>query len=281
MTALSGETRRLARWQVSSDMSFSVEEAAVIALQVAVAGVPGRTVEDQLVVTLDSHPLAVLQLAGPRGGRIHHLESPPGRLEVSYRATASGPTDCVEPEADDAYERLVALRPSRYCPSDALLGFAARELGGRPPDASLARDVAAWVSDRVAYEPGSSGPLDTAVETLLAGQGVCRDFAHLDAGLNRAVGIPSRLVAAYAPGLSPMDFHAVVEAHVDGAWHVFDPTHLAPRSSLLRIATGRDAADTAFADVLSGVATLTRMEVGAVYGGTLPIDDWGALVRLP
>jgi len=110
---------------------------------------------------------------------------------------------------------------------------------------------------------------------------VCRDFAHLVIGLARAVGIPARLVAAYAPGLSPMDFHAVVEAHVDGAWRVFDPTCLAPRQSLLRIATGRDAADTAFADVLSGTATLTTIEVRAIVDGVLPTDDGVELVGLP
>ena len=182
---------------------------------------------------------------------------------------------------DVALQRLEGLRPSRYCPSDALLGFASGELGEAEPDGQRAMAVMGWVARRTAYIPGSSGPLDTAVETLLGGQGVCRDFAHLAVGLARAVGIPARLVSAYAPGLSPMDFHAVVEAHVDGAWHVFDPTSLAPRPSLVRIATGRDAADTAFADVLSGIATLTAIEVGAVVDGLLPTDDGTSLVRLP
>lgn len=271
------------RWQVGCDLTFAVEQPATIALQIAVAAVAGRTVDDSLVVTLDGQrlPVAVRALTAPHGGRIHHLETPPGQLEISYRATASGPSDAAPPPGEDAYERLLALRPSRYCPSDALLGFAAGELGDRPPDADRAREVIAWVGDRIVYAAGSSGPLDTAVDTLLASQGVCRDFAHLGIALARAVGVPARLVAAYAPGLAPMDFHAVVEAHVDGGWHVLDPTHLAPRAALLRIATGRDAADTAFADVLAGVATLTRMEVGAVLDGPLPHDEWGALVRLP
>ena len=274
-------------WQVGCDLGFSVEERATVALQIAVADAPGRTVDDLLTVTLDGRPLpGVRTLAGPHGGRLHHLEAPVGQLDITYRATVSGPDDAAaattaaEP-GDDDYQRLLALRPSRYCPSDALLGFAAGELADRDADGDLARDVVAWVSNRIVYVPGSSGPLDTAVDTLLAGQGVCRDFAHLAVGLARALGIPSRLVAAYAPGLSPMDFHAVVEAWVDGGWHVLDPTHLAPRASLLRMATGRDAADTAFADVVRGVAVLTRMEVGAVLDGVLPLDEWGALVRLP
>ena len=59
------------------------------------------------------------------------------------------------------------------------------------------------------------GP-DGAVETLLGGQGVCRDYAHVVVALLRALDVPTRLVAVYAPGLSPMDFHAVAEAFVEG-----------------------------------------------------------------
>ncbi len=44
----------------------------------------------------------------------------------------------------------------------------------------------------------------------------------------------------YAPGLYPMDFHAVTEAFVDGQWRVVDGTLLALRQAVVRIATGRD-----------------------------------------
>ena len=55
-----------------------------------------------------------------------------------------------------------------------------------------------------------------------------------------------------------MDFHAVAEAYVDGGWYVVDATTLAPRQTLVRIATGRDAADTAFLTVTSGRTDLGR-----------------------
>ena len=70
-----------------------------------------------------------------------------------------------------------------------------------------------------------------------------------------------------------MDFHAVVEARVDGCWRVLDPTRLASRPSLVRIATGRDAADTAFVTTMHGEAELTGSEVWAVIDGDLPADD--------
>jgi hypothetical protein len=70
-----------------------------------------------------------------------------------------------------------------------------------------------------------------------------------------------------------MDFHAVVEARRGTGWEVLDPTRLAPRSSLTRIATGRDAADTAFATTLRGKADLMSSEVSTVVDGDLPTDD--------
>ena len=121
-----------------------------------------------------------------------------------------------------------ALRPSRYCPSDQLEGSPPPSSTGRCRGRELVAAVAAWVHRRLVYTSGSSRPVDTAVDTLLAGQGVCRDYAHLMVTLLRALEVPARLVAVYAPGLSPMDFHAVVEADVDGAWRVVDATRLAP-----------------------------------------------------
>ena len=126
---------------------------------------------------------------------------------------------------------------------------------------------------RLNYVPGSSDPIDGAVDTLLAGAGVCRDFAHLVVALLRTVNVPARVVSVYAPGLSPMDFHAVAEAFVEGHWRVVDGTLLAPRQTLVRIATRRDAADTAFLDNHNGAITLDKLLVSAVVDGDLPRDS--------
>ncbi|HWH98228.1 MAG TPA: transglutaminase family protein, partial [Pseudolysinimonas sp.] len=120
---------------------------------------------------------------------------------------------------------------------------------------------------------GSSLPTDGAVRTLLSRRGVCRDFAHLVVAFLRALDVPARVVAVYAPGLAPMDFHAVAEASIDGVWHVVDATTLAPRQSMVRIATGRDAADIAFlsarGDLPIRIADLQVLAVTDV----LPRDD--------
>nr|BFF15587.1 hypothetical protein GCM10025699_68900 [Microbacterium flavescens] len=76
-----------------------------------------------------------------------------------------------------------------------------------------------------------------------------------------------------------MDFHAVAEAWVDGEWHVVDATALAPRQSLVRIATGRDASDTAFLSSLGGAVTVASMRVTAVVD-ELPTDDVTSFVSL-
>jgi hypothetical protein len=78
-----------------------------------------------------------------------------------------------------------------------------------------------------------------------------------------------------------MDFHAVVEALVDDAWWLVDATGLAPRRSLVRIATGRDAADTAFLSSYGGVVRLDGLSVLAVVDGDLPPEDADELVQLP
>ena len=82
------------------------------------------------------------------------------------------------------------------------------------------------------------------------------------------------------PGCSPMDFHAVVEANVRGQWQVVDATLMAPRQGFVRIATGRDAADTAFMSNNGGVVILEEASVLAVVDGELPVDDIDQLVQI-
>jgi len=154
------------------------------------------------------------------------------------------------------------------------------EFGGIGDAAELVRSVAAWVGGRLTYVSGSSIGTDGTVDTLTSGVGVCRDYAHLTVALLRARDVPARVAAVYAPGLQPMDFHAVAEALVDGRWCVVDATLLAPRRAMMRIATGRDAADTAFLSSYGGEVRLDLMEVVAVVDGDLPRDDLDQLVEL-
>lgn len=103
-----------------------------------------------------------------------------------------------------------------------------------------------WINRHVDYVSGMSTPESTAAQTFMTRAGVCRDFTHLAISFCRALSIPSRAVSAYAFGLQPADFHAVMEVNLAGRWWIVDPTRLAPVEGLARIAHGRDAADIAF-----------------------------------
>ena len=261
---------------VATTVQFEATHPVRLVLQLAAAVGRGGTIDETLTVTRNGEPLELLELSAPAGGRQHLADADGGVLLATYRADVISGTEL---PAVTPVEQVEALRPSRYCPSDRMAGFAATEFGGISDRADQVRAVCDWVFQRVVYTSGSSGPSTDALETLLTGQGVCRDYAHLVASLCRALDIPSRLVAVYAPGLSPMDLHAVVETDIDGVWRVWDATRLAPRQSLVRIATGRDAADTAFATTIGG-ATLGEFTVTATSVGDLPVDDHLGLVSL-
>lgn len=257
---------------VSSRLVFKTTANTAVVLAVAVAGNEGySSVEESLDVTVDGTPVPVMELADAHGGRLHSLTlAEPSEVVVEYAATVVGEA---VPEEADPVDLIRYVRPSRYCESDRLLPTAYAEFAGLH-GAELVGAVRRWVSKELRYVSGSSRGTDGAVETLLARRGVCRDFAHLAISLLRAKDVPARLAAVYAPGLSPMDFHAVAEAYVDGSWEVIDPTGLAPRKSLLRIATGRDASDTAFLSTVGGSLSLHQLNVSAaVADGVLPDED--------
>jgi transglutaminase-like putative cysteine protease len=276
---------------VTCDLDFAVVEPSEIVLQVMASRPAGPVRTERFTAHSDGAALTdVTELAGPNGARVQVVPAPPGRLVLRYRGEigpapgrSGGPLrvdDGVEGSA--AYERLVYRRPSRYCPSDHLVGFAVAEFGIGASVRHRVESITGWIRDRIGYVAGSSSVHDSAEDTLLTGMGTCRDFAHLGVALCRAVGIPARFAAVYAPGLSPMDFHAVFETmDEEGRWYAHDATDLAPRSSMVRIVTGRDAADAAFASVDRGIAVLDGVTVTATVGGGLPVGDPSALVQLP
>ena len=74
----------------------------------------------------------------------------------------------------------------------------------------------------------------------------------------RALNIPARFVSGIDygadPALGPTDFHAYVEVMLSGRWYLFDPSGVTNPMGLLRLGTGRDAADVAFANVFGNVS---------------------------
>lgn len=261
---------------VSARFEATLGGPCTIVYAMAVAhGIPRA--DERLDIRVDGREVWPAELVERHGTRLHRVETDGSAVVIDYRAIGVGDAD---PGQGDLVDAITYLRPSRYCESDALGPTAWARFGGLA-GAPLLTAVGDFVHDTLRYVSGASRPTDGAVQTLLSRQGVCRDYAHLVIALLRAMNVPARMAAVYAPGLTPMEFHAVAEAYLDGVWSVVDATRRAPRQSLVRIATGRDAADTAFITNFGAELTLTRFEVGAVVvDGDLPSDDHTGPARL-
>ena len=222
-----------------------------------------RVVEERLTVTPS---VKVRHFSDERNGnRFIRLDAPKGRLSVNYHATVEITPVQVPLHLDESPVSQVPddvlryLLPSRYCESD-ILSRAAQQLFGRlPPGLSRVRAVEQWIHDTIYYMPGFSNSTTTAQEVFVQRAGVCRDFAHLGITLCRALNIPARLVVGYVHFEDPPeDFHALFEAWLEGRWVLFDATRMAPIERLVRIGTGRDAKDVAFATIFGGVHMLRK-----------------------
>lgn len=179
----------------------------------------------------------------------------------TYRAGAVEPT----PIADLSAATIPYLFPSRYCQSDKLSRLAWDLFGHIENPHEKVVAISDWIHDNVEYLRGSTDSMTSAYDTVTQRTGVCRDFSHLAIALCRALNIPARYFSGYAYELDPPDFHACFECLIGGNWTVFDATHLAHLNGLVRIGTGRDAADAAVASIFGGVSC-TRMEVACQLG---------------
>lgn len=196
--------------------------------------------------------------------RFMRLKAGPGLLAIQYTATVDidhhveSPAHIDEtPVAQLAPSVLPYLYPSRYCQSDRLQRFAMREFGHLRQGYWRVDAIQDWVRQRTTFMTGSSNVSTSAVDTLTEQVGVCRDFAHLMIALCRAMNIPARYVTGIDygadPALGPTDFHAYVEAFLGNRWYLFDPSGVSPPMGLVRIGTGRDAADVSFATIFGSV----------------------------
>jgi transglutaminase-like putative cysteine protease len=238
------------RLRIEVDLDYHFPAVADVLLAIEVAQLADQLLaEDRLTVT-GSGPLRPIGAEDGIGRRTWMRAE--GHCRASYRATldVERPPAAIgglpaSPLPDLPPEVVPYLWPSRYCEADRFEAFVEKSFGALSGGARI-EAMAQWIRQEMDYVIGSSDATTTAVDAFLSRRGVCRDFAHLMASFARAAGIPARLVSAYAWGLKPPDFHAVVEVWLDGAWHLVDATGLAPTEGLVRICVGRDATDIAF-----------------------------------
>jgi transglutaminase-like putative cysteine protease len=215
------------------------------------------------------------------GNTCDRLSLPPGASRIRYDAVVD-----VAPTVDDVDldatwipvdelppKALVYLLPSRFCEADLLREQAWELFGAAPRGYRQVQQVCDWVHHHVSFDYATTSPVTTAVQVLGAGQGVCRDFAHLGVALCRALSIPARYTCGYLPDIgvepndAPMDFCAWFEAYLGGRWWTLDPRNNVPRAGRVVIGRGRDAVDVAMVTAYGGVElnemTVWADEVGA------------------
>jgi transglutaminase-like putative cysteine protease len=254
---------------IHASLEYEVRTPAHFCFHIEASQGPGqRVVSEQLSVSPD---VAFTRHTDAKSGnRFVRLDAPVGTLVVSYKADVelrAQPLDEDLPEValcdlpDDVFPFLL---PSRYCESDALYDAAQQLFGKAPAGTERVRRIVQWIHDAIHYRIGSTGVTTSARDVFVQRAGVCRDFAHMGIALCRALNIPARIVAGYVWfDEPPQDFHAVFEAWLGGRWVMFDATGMAPVDCLVRIGTGADATDVAFATYFGDVE-LKRKEVSVL-----------------
>ena len=215
--------------------------------------------------------------------RYLRLTATPGPLLVRYQATidiihhTAPPASVMEtPVAQLPPDALIYLYPSRYCQSDCLTAQAMNLFGTQQQGYARVLAIRDWVRSQVKFQSNTSNSMTSALDTLHAHVGVCRDFPHLMIAMCRALNIPARFTTGIDfgadPALGPTDFHAYVEVYLSHRWYLFDPSGTAIPMGFVRIGTGRDAADASFATIFGNVtAAAPRIDISAQTG---PNTGW-------
>lgn len=260
--ATDGKTRD---FDIDSTIAYQVDGPSEFLLQVHALDARDQQVLSESLTISPAVPLHVF--ADPaEQHRVTRFRVESGAVEVRYRARVRRSVPRLDrkaaewPIAELPDNVLHYLVPTRYCESDLLSRAAQKQFGHLSPGFGRVEAVCDWIHENIEYRIGTSTSTTTAADVFLQRAGVCRDFAHLGITFCRALNMPARLVAGYAPfDEPPPDFHAVFEVFLGGQWVMFDATRMSPLDQLVRIASGRDAKDVAFA-TLYGPATMTRLE---------------------
>lgn len=245
------------RFSLGCALAYDVQQITPFVFNVELAQIASQAIASE-TLTLTPSVEPERWTMPETGNRYLRVMAPAGRFALRYEAEVDLTPKLERPEdvteiaaADIPLPALVHLYPSRYCQSDKLQRLAQRTFGGERPGYSRVMAICNWIHDNVDYMGGVSDELTSAFDTATERAGVCRDFAHLAISFCRALGIPARYVSAYAWKLEPPDFHAVIEAYLQGpdgpGWYLCDPTRKAAANGLARIGVARDAAEVAFA----------------------------------
>lgn len=255
------------KFNVFTQMEYVVRSPGTLILNIHALRSPQQTVLNEEFTIEPYIKAEELMLALGENRLVRFEVAEPGTIKVTYKALVDNCYEIADYSRQE--ETMVAqldvsvlpyLNPSRYCQSDKLYRLAHNLFGHITNPFEQVVALTNWIHSNVQYLSGYSNTQTSAFDTVTEQAGVCRDFAHLGIALCRALTIPARYFTGYAYHLKPADFHACFEAFLGGSWVLFDATQLVPLNGLVKIATGRDAADTAIANIFGDV-TFTTMQV--------------------
>jgi transglutaminase-like putative cysteine protease len=135
-----------------------------------------------------------------------------------------------------------------------LTELAATSFSAQRPWLAAVLDLTARINGEFTYDPTATR-INTPLDTVLAmRRGVCQDFAHLQIGCLRSLGLPARYISGYLltkppagqPRMVGADAsHAWLSAYCPGlGWVEFDPTNnVVPSLDHVTLAWGRDYSD--------------------------------------
>jgi transglutaminase-like putative cysteine protease len=255
------------KFDVLTEMEYKARSAGTVILNIHALRTPHQTVISE---SFDTEPYTKVEELIPiqSENRLMRFEMMAGTtVKIKYNATVDNTSQIKEygqleeiPIAQMDVNVLPYLYPSRYCQSDKLYRLANNLFGHIVNPFEKVAALTDWIHNNVQYLSGSTNSQTSAFDTVTEQAGVCRDFAHLGIALCRALTIPARYFTGYAYKLKPADFHACFEAYIGNEWVLFDATKLTPLNGLIKIASGRDAADTAIANIFGDVV-FTSMRV--------------------
>ena len=161
----------------------------------------------------------------------------------------------LSPEAVDAFQFTFASPCIQS--TEAVLHYARPSFPAHRPLVEAVLDLSRRIYKDFRYDVKSTTVATTLPELMKARAGVCQDFAHLQIGCLRALGLSARYVSGYLlttppPGEARLvgadASHAWLSVYVPGegggAWVDVDPTNdVVPFDKHITIAWGRDFGD--------------------------------------
>ena len=169
--------------------------------------------------------------------------------------------------------------------SPELLAYAAPSFTPRRPLLEAVWHLTERIHAEFTYDPGATAVNTPLSDVMRYRRGVCQDFAHLQIGCLRALGLAARYVSGYLatqpampnPLVGAESSHAWLSVYCPGpgpGWVAVDPTNrMWPSDRHITVAIGRDYGDVS---PIKGVFLGGGDHTMEVVVDVMPIPSWGS-----